>query len=702
MKKVLKWFFWIWVFIVLVSFTRADIRDNLQHYYNFTSDAKDSIGGIDGSVTGATFVSSAGIVDGYYHFDGNNDCIVVDGISQLDENTGFTINFWVNGTGGSQSVDDLFSWGDDAGQNGIFPIGWGSGSKIEYFLRDATGDSVNKGIPNADTSNNYFSKGWTMFTMTFNYSGGSFYWKIFLNGTVADNTGSNTLGTYGFENGAFGCLRRQNANVNYGLGDLDEVGIWNITLNTLELEGLFKMYLDGCNPVNNNTCAGGGVPSPTLTLYTNLTNGTINYNNPRLSFNYSGVFTDNTKDICNITFFLNGVSNITLLDVNLSNQNYFNITFPYNYENWFNISLNASNDEVSASTITYFYNVDLYGEMINTTCINNSVYVQGNSFYCNVTYTDVNLFATNTTVFDGNNLVWNSESYFYENLTVSSMVVNLSYSLTDLGNFTIIFNSWDSHTNLELSNYKIDYLSNGLEFEDSIKIYSDDVIKTDTNKFYDRYDFSFTYDKNATVWKSIFIETTGSLYYVQNSIYKYHLVDFKNKKWIDFEGFEMPLAEIIRHSSNKYEIKFRSEETEIKFNSIGDLNEDILIFQYQVISPTSDVNLTGIENALNNIYNVFEGGFTMMMLIIFCGLFLVLGVIVKFYYMWFFSALGFAIIGVDYIMRIVNEGEDFTLNFLIAITFVVLSFILVLLAYILQARLNNLQNKDKYDLYDIY
>ena len=59
--------------------------------------------------------------------------------------------------------------------------------------------------------------------------------------------------------------------------------------------------------------------------------------------------------------------------------------------------------------------------------------------------------------------------------------------------------------------------------------------------------------------------------YVEDSEYNAHLVDWANKRWIDFEGVE-GVTKIERINEKKYKITITNEDKKVTFNSIGGLN----------------------------------------------------------------------------------------------------------------------------------
>jgi len=433
----------------------------------------------------------------------------------------------------------------------------------------------------------------------------------------------------------------------------DNAGYWIQGLTSEEISIYYNNTLLGCNPVDNpSSCL-----FPFLSLSTNLINNTINWHNQKFNYTYNATCTDCLSDLFNISFYNNGDKNITLLNVNLSNVNQFNITLPDNYEGYYNFSFTVNNSEFERNSGVYIYKVDLLQPRIMSSFINNTIYEPLDLITSYFNFSDVNLFAYNITLKNGSSVL---ENYFVSNLSVD-FAENLSsrYAIYD-GNYSFLIQSWDSHTAKSIKNYKIDSLTNGIEIEDKIKIYSDDITKFDTVKNKDRYEFNIDFVKGKT-WKTVNIESLDNLVYLPKSQYKGHFVDFINKKWVDFESSDLEDIQINRISDKKFEVKIRSKNKDsMNFKSIGDLNYNYLIYYYSIetiiIPPsnvtTASINLSGLEKQLKNL----SGSTETIGLFIFASILLIAGIISRFYILWCLSGMVTFIVALQNGQRFLENG----------------------------------------------
>ena len=358
-------------------------------------------------------------------------------------------------------------------------------------------------------------------------------------------------------------------------------------------------------------CTGGGAaetPNQYVTLNTNLTNGTLDYNQNQLTFNYSGNFSSlvNTT-LVNISFFIDDVHNESF-EVNLTEQNIFNITIGDGEEKDYKILFNVSNFNVNATYGAINYSVDTLNPTLSQTDItNNSIFNIPDEVYLafNVTCSDTNLFSCNVTLYNltgagARDSVINQT--VRTELTSTSDKINttlLSTLLEPLGDYEIYAETWDDHTAKEIKEYKTDKLADGYEFEDSIKITSPDLNNMDLIKEVDRYSFDMEFTKTTP---TIYVESDNKLHYRYNSKYKGHFVDYENKKWVDFEDSTPNDVKITKVTDYKYKIEPLAELKELTFNSIGDLNKANSSWYFTVTNITASlpsfnhtVNYTKIE-----------------------------------------------------------------------------------------------------------
>lgn len=153
------------------------------------------------------------------------------------------------------------------------------------------------------------------------------------------------------------------------------------------------------------------------------------------------------------------------------------------------------------------------------------------------------------------------------------------------GNYTVNLTAWDSHTAQIIPDYEIRKGINYLLFDRSIRITAENAISSNTHKKEDKYDFEFNYIPILTPSKkTYYLESDGDLTYIQNSKYNGHFVDWKNKKWIDFEGIDGKIK-ITKIHNKKWKIEIDNKKDKVIFQSIGGLNSQTEIYKYYMVNP---------------------------------------------------------------------------------------------------------------------
>lgn len=584
MKKIL----YMLMFVLLLGSVHSVITDNLVKHFDFDGDFKDNITGITANSGNPPSFISAFSEHGVF-CDGANDQLNLSTYTFLDGDSSFSIAIWFNTSTVPSSND--FMMGKHDGSIGAFQLDYTTGGGGYYrWVHDLDGgdDILSTVFPSGDLNNNlhHFVLSYDG-TRAISYRDGVVVGNETASGGQVSSNAGYTLCNYG-----------GGSSLNWK-GSVYQVQFFDVGLN----DSASKYLYNSGTILNYNDLTGGGTPSPTLTLNSNLINGTINYNYPTLNFTYNGTFTDETSSIVNISFYINDVMNLTLLNVNITNNNIFNITIDGNYEDWLNISFNASNGEVSDSFEHVYYNVDVVQPIIKSDFVNNINYTTGDIVYIYSNYSDANLFAYNITLIDSDDtLIFN---YFAENLTNDFYENYSTYTSSYTGNFTILFESWDSHTNNKVKDYKIDYLINGIEIEDNIRIYSDDIKDFTLDKKKDRYSFKIKF--NDIGMNVIYLESDNNLMYLRNSDYSLHFIN-NYENWIDFISDDMYDYEVFQLDNNKYEIHVWVTKKDVTFNSIGDLNYNSLTYNFEVLDEQSlsTILLTSIDNRLNDIYKVIS------------------------------------------------------------------------------------------------
>ncbi len=376
-------------------------------------------------------------------------------------------------------------------------------------------------------------------------------------------------------------------------------------------------------------------PTPTITLFTNLTNNTINYNFEELTFIYNATFTNNDNTFANISFFINDVHNITLLNINMTHKNIFNISFP-DYSNWLNISINVSHGSVEDDTGYIYYNIDNINIDSKTTYSNNSQYsvLTVLDFYIN--FTDLNIFHYDISYY-------NPIGDLIKNITATGLSGTFaenssSILLSNIGTYKIDVFAYDSHNPITKihekyksfeehnGSYKVIFEKGFFHIQDNniekIKLQESD------NKYKEKIDF---YTNSGTM----IISSNTELFYVGEKNHKGHIVSLEMIKYRDLDSPDFHVIKVTKINKYAYSIDYTLDKLKITTLSIGDLNELHLTYFAESLTLGIATNNTGIENKLDKI----SGGIEMLGYVILIAVFVFAGIISRFYILWSISAM---------------------------------------------------------------
>lgn len=680
MKKIILFLFFV-LLLSSVATAAINLTKDLTHYYSLINDtgtAKDDVGILNGALNGhAHFNSTDCKID---------NCLAFDGVSDnadfpspfVTAVGGFTLSMWIK----SNDWDNV--------NRQTFITNRRDTSASGFILRaDERALQVSvQSVAIINVSDAIVGTGYKHIVYVYNLTSGTEKHKLYSDNVkqtldAADLTPVIlTSPSYNEIEWASVALSLEELD-----GFMDEIAIYDRVLNESEIAALWNNGF-AFNPLT------GASSQPTLELETSLINNTQNYNLPTLNFTYNGTFVGATTDLANCTFTQQSVTNQTI-EVNLSLNNQYNISLG-GVENFYNISFVCSNFETSADSGVYYYNVDVVVPIIESDFVNNTEFNFSDSLTFYVNFTDQNLFAYNISFINlSNNLV--TENIFADNLSVTFAENSSTRTLNSHGNFSILVTAWDSHTKKEIPDYKIDRISDGIKFDNQIELYGVNVKNIQTRKKKDRYEFELNFHKQET-WTTIFLESNSNLYYLEDSEYKGHFVDLKNKKWIDFESKQYDDIKIRKHSNRKYQIDIRAKNKKsVTFNSIGDLNEENKQWFYnvnpQVIVPTNvtAINLTGLENKLGDVSDSISMG----AIFFFIGILIFAGIVSRFYILWSISGLGFGLIALRMGESFVQFGQLFQKVAMFGFLF--LAFAFFILGIFIQILVIRTQRKTRAD-----
>lgn len=255
-----------------------NFTNGLLGYYSLdtgnSTETPDDYSGNNATVSGSTFNVSGGKINGGYYNWGNNQYldlpILADGLSD------FSLSLW-------------FYANDLSANDAIFDINT-TGGLNQMYGRLQTDGTINiqwktsGGVSEYTTSETYGAGTWHLYTMT--YNGSNFI--LYINGTetTINESKTGTIDTAGATI-EIGQITQYS---NYLIGRVDEIGVWNRTLNSSEVLQLYNSGT-GYNPIGFSVDL--DTPTDSYTLGGN-----------RTDFSCSGSISDPDKQFVNVTLYI--------------------------------------------------------------------------------------------------------------------------------------------------------------------------------------------------------------------------------------------------------------------------------------------------------------------------------------------------------------------------------------------------------------
>lgn len=220
------------------------------HYYKFDANANDSVGAINGSVTGAT--NAAGKINNGYTFVSASSQYIAFGTTALGTGDVYTISLWFkSSTGATQHIISR----ENSGTGGEFHIRLESDGHIDWQNYSSGGGSV---LAIHASAANWGDGNWHHLVCVQRGSTAELYVDNTSRGT--DAASSTTAWTGSIQTYVGRIATNTSSMFN---GQIDEIGIWATALTTTEIATLYN--------------SGTGLQYPFSTGYSKVVNGISAY-----------------------------------------------------------------------------------------------------------------------------------------------------------------------------------------------------------------------------------------------------------------------------------------------------------------------------------------------------------------------------------------------------------------------------------------
>lgn len=584
----------------------------IEGFYPFDQNSVDDFTGQrDGTNTGAEFIDDAQVNGGFDFVSANTDWISTASSWVTDANDPITIMFWAK-------ANDLLN------ARGMVCLGGGGATPTCLVSGNLNGGILFEKITvcNIETDNLLEVGVWIHFALV--HEGGETSGSkthFYKNGVEVANDGTACTPDYSGGGGFIGVNSVDIASpeeFNSWSGGLDEVQIYSTNLSAAQIRAIYNGTKAGFGVLNASDYDGtianyrgemtpydsdgnAGTPkndSIGLSIISTSINNTAprKFDHVNFSINFSAsnvsgyVFSwDNgTENAWSNTTFVDLLSkNLTLANVSVFKTvlNNSNVTISYK---WY---LNDTNGIVIVSdTFTFLVagvdaptltiSTDNFFATDNSTIINVD---EGKTVLINLSFEDdIALFGFEMNITSSDGVCYNITNTGFggkKNANFTA-IVNVTADCTTEGFHNVSITGWDTHTALSIRDYDVEKGKDYLLFDGTIRITAEKAKSSNSIKRKDRYEFSFEYSKLFTPSKKVFyIESNGKLYYIWDSKYKAHFVDWESKRWIDFEGIDA-LPIITKINDNRYKIEFDNDDDKLIFSSIGGLNSRTDEYRY--------------------------------------------------------------------------------------------------------------------------
>lgn len=369
------------IFIVLSSSVYGALTNNILAYYKLnvnSTNQKDELNKYNATMNGGTFKTTAKI-NGGYTFQGTTDDM--DSNLLVLKNTPQSITMWFNSSNPAQNQYLFANGAGTSANSGFHCYIQDTTRKIKCLITNGLSVFLN----DLTTTKTVSTNKWYFLVVTWTGDTSANGFKIYLNGTLINQSTSSGLMSDAIINDYIFGQYSSGAVTEGFKGVLDEISVYNRTLNSTEISELYNNHIGLSYPFITNTQMSSKnywdnstitefnlrAKSPTNDYQFITTNGTI----------YSNI-TKSSNELWNLTYYKTGsYFNITYYNVNVSSNH-----IGYLKQNQVNISIKELFTNNSISNVVISVNGTIKANTTNSWAV---IYPKTNTNYI-VTVQDKN------------------------------------------------------------------------------------------------------------------------------------------------------------------------------------------------------------------------------------------------------------------------------------------------------------------------
>lgn len=575
----------------------AVLTDNLIVYYSLdnadlsSGNPQDLTGNANHGTTDGATTGVSGHINQGFSFTTNDEVVYPDMSGTIAKAKAYSVNLWFKADATDGDLTIFFS--SRAGADRMAVVIDSDVLKIEYY-DGSTGASL--GASFSDTSS------WHMMTVT--KAAGTTAFKLYIDGS--DVGGAGAYG--GIDNIDETLLAGAGAqsNSNFFEGDIDEVGIWNIELNSGDVTELYNSG-DGVNPYGSaSNDVSVGLVAPISNYHTNNASPVV--------LNYELNLTDVDAANCSLQLQSGGAwwNHTTTLNVLGNGTRNFNATLNETAYNWSARCGNGSIDGVSEEWTLYVdrtnpvWNILTSNFFTENSITYNPLRAGSELAQQNMTLEDTYLWAYNISYVSGG-VTYHTNQTTNLTSTLETFDVVLNTSTWPTGAYSFSGLAEDDHTAHSIPEYPYTVTSQSIEWLTEngntilVEAVEGNLRDIGTVKLEDRYTFFFDW-QSARQEHQVDLSCDGTLYY-RGGLYEWPTFVCYGPgggNWVDFVPADLELSDlesvqVSQKPNGKYNINFKTvgNVQRMDFRSLGGLNAAWLNESFTLSrSPTMSQNLS--------------------------------------------------------------------------------------------------------------